>query len=1260
MRGRALVVQPRVPAIDEDAGSQVVEGITRFLVDDGWSVTFLATDDSVNLRHVRRLRQYGVATFNGMSKAPEVLAQGQFDLAVLAFWEPASRLLPLIRESSPQTRVIVHSIDMHFVREARRRLGLGTLAPDFGGLVVQELNTYSAADAVLAVSEKETQLVSDFLGPGRAYHLPMAELAARSTTPVEQRRGMLFVGNFRHLPNGEALEYLCRDVIPLVNPDLLDEHPLTVVGNRMDDNVRARAAGCPQARLVGWVPSVVPYLERTRMCVVPLLHGAGVKGKVIQALMSGTPVVTTPIGAEGLELRSEHHTLIGDTPAAFARAITRVLTDADLWQRLADGGIEHMQARHGVEHVRTRFLEIVDQVLGRAPSVTSTPDGFRHGRRREEAYRRTRTAAAAAVAAVTDPGSLVLVTSKGDDDLLALEGRTGRHFPQGPDGDWAGFHPVDSDEAIRHLEALRAGGARYLVFPDTAFWWMQHYRELTTHLDRQYRRVHADDSVVIFDLGGSPRPRVLVLGTYGSDRQGPPADLVAELDRSARYAVTQRWESRDGWSIVPSTVVSDGPDWQVLVDDNAVLPPGFLDDFLSLATEAGAERAQPAHTGGPAAGPPVTERLAGCIARTVTAVTPLPVLAVRAGAAPDGPVLVLDSVPIGLARQLREEPRPVADSRVLDVHVEGSNGPVGSVRRGAVPQQPLISVLVSTFDRPGLLGRCLESFTEQTLVRTAFAIVVVDDGSPGEETTRVLERFGAELPLVWVRIEHAGRSAAKNLAVLLARADIVLFFDDDDRPFPDLLEKHIGAHRCNPGEGVAILGHTGWAPELVVTPLMHYLTEVDRMLFAYGNLSDGQELDWRGFWEGRISCKRSLLVGHGLHDQRLNYSIDVEMAWRLAPRGLRVIYEPTARSYMAREITFDDFCRRIEGKGAAQAVIASLHGAENPDILRYTKAEGAAERWLAARRSLDDTVAQVRLLEAEIGDDAHPADPRLGELHRCYRTVFGALEAKGLTGSTSATRASTARPLADVHRDGDTDGLPSELTVIIPVWSVTPELADMAVRTVDRIREVARIPTEIIVIDNGSPHERPLNARVHRFDENRGVSRAWNAGVALARTPVVAILNSDCTVEPGWDEALLRAATDGRRIAFPYTDHGDELGFRLPDQGGTAGWCFMLTLDLYREIGPFDEQFSPAYGEDTDYWHRAWKLGIELSPVPAARVTHARRTTARHDPHVDWLLMSHRYLYGWKHGVDPLRPRPTTTARSSNTVLVTPLSWRHR
>jgi hypothetical protein len=107
-------------------------------------------------------------------------------------------------------------------------------------------------------------------------------------------------------------------------------------------------------------------------------------------------------------------------------------------------------------------------------------------------------------------GSIVAVISRGDHALLAFDRRQGWHFPQTADGVYAGHHPADSTEAIAHLERLRAKGARYLLIPRTAFWWLDHYREFNEHLLRHYRCVHRDDRTgALFALGksaGSERP----------------------------------------------------------------------------------------------------------------------------------------------------------------------------------------------------------------------------------------------------------------------------------------------------------------------------------------------------------------------------------------------------------------------------------------------------------------------------------------------------------------------------------------------------------------------------------------------------------------------------------------------------------------------------------------------------------------------------------------------------------------------------------
>jgi GT2 family glycosyltransferase len=98
-----------------------------------------------------------------------------------------------------------------------------------------------------------------------------------------------------------------------------------------------------------------------------------------------------------------------------------------------------------------------------------------------------------AVSAAVPTGATVLVVSRGDEALLELDDRRALHFPQTEDGSWAGHHPGDSAEAIGQLEALRDGGAEYLVVPATYSWWLNHYEGLEHHLASHYETLVSDD-----------------------------------------------------------------------------------------------------------------------------------------------------------------------------------------------------------------------------------------------------------------------------------------------------------------------------------------------------------------------------------------------------------------------------------------------------------------------------------------------------------------------------------------------------------------------------------------------------------------------------------------------------------------------------------------------------------------------------------------------------------------------------------------------
>jgi glycosyltransferase involved in cell wall biosynthesis len=1253
-RRDALVVHTRMPAFDRDSGSQDIDNTIRWLLADGWSVTFLSleAEDVAEKRHAERLRRMGVATFAGFEWAPKLLRSYRFDLAIVAFWEVAEEILPLLHEYSGDTRVVINSMDLHFLRNARQAFGReGAVDAAFGEAAAKELNVYHAADAVIAVSDKERDLLADFLGTERVHTLPLAERVDRSTVPLAQRRGMYFVGNFRHVPNRDAVAYLANEVLPLLDPELLERHPFTVIGNYLDQITLDIDPEAPGVNLVGWVPSVKPYVERSRVTVVPLLHGAGVKRKVLQSMMAYTPVVTTPIGAEGLDLVQGQHALIAADAGDMAAALTRVLTDDDLWQHMADEGAAHVDARHGLEHIRPCFDAMIADVMGR-------PRRPRPAAASEESESHAVHADAGAIReriqAIAEPGAPVLVVTDGDDSLADLGSQPCWHFPEARDGGSVGFDPVDGRAAVTHLDAQQQRGARYFVLPKAAFGWKRRFPELFDRLETDARRVYQDEMVAIYDLAGrssstvalaaTPAASVFVSGTFDGRRSGPPPDLHAELAASEELTVRQVWRADDDPDAT-ALIDDTGADYVVYVHDSAVLPSGFLDEFIATHATLDVDRLQPAHTSGPAAGPPITERHRGVVAREIDAVTPLPVLSVRAGASLTGPVVLADGVTIGLRGMIEADDLGDSFAHVRRVWLAYEDRVPTVHQRDEPGSPPEISVLISTYNRPELLRDALASFCDQTIDRSRYEVVLVDDGSRDSAVDAIVEEFAERLQIVGICAGHAGRSAAKNLCVQLSRAPVVLFFDDDDQVTPDYLERHLAGHAARPDEGVAILGHTNWAPGLEITPLMHFITDVDRLMFSYGSLHDGQALDWRGFWEGRISCKRSLLMRHGLHDQRLAYSIDIEMGWRLMPHGLRVVYDSSAVSVMARPLDFEGFCERTQAKGKARAVIASLH--PGTDIGAQLELDEARKTYEAGRFAEPELRAKVVRLEAESATDKSV----LPDLHETYRSMFRIMNAKGVAETTGgvhtmARQPTTVQPFENTDPELLYDGSPPEaatdpvVSITLPVWSRSKKLARMAEATVERIWEVARLPTEVVAIDNGSEFESKLAAKVYRYPENKGVSTGWNTGIRLTTASSFVVMNSDCMVEPGWDEALHEAVNDGRRIAFPYTDHCDGQGFTTPDQGGTAGWCFMMTRAIHDEIGVFDEWFNPAFCEDTDYWHRAWQAGIALEPVPAARVVHARRTTAGTTPHVDWLLLGHRYKYGWKHGVDPLAAPP--------------------
>ncbi|HWG08545.1 MAG TPA: glycosyltransferase [Solirubrobacteraceae bacterium] len=345
---RILVVDFRTPMWDRDAGSLRMYEIIRSLQRLGCSVAFAPDNGARPEPYTRRLQRMGVEVIYGAVDVMPALAElgPQLTAAILSRPHPASRWLDSVRELAPTATIVYDTVDLHWLRESRR-FGLDNPAraggnghfvaegPKAKALFELELAMVRASDVTVAVTTEERERILNDVPEARVIVIPTIHAVREEVSPVTGRSDVLFVGGFEHPPNADAVTYLVREVMPHV----WEERPelsVTIVGGSVPPEVASLAS--PRVHVRGWVPDLDPILESSRMMVVPVRFGAGVKGKITQALAAGVPIVTTPVGAEGLSGEDGENMLIGDDAEALAQRIVRVVDDDVLWQSLSRAG----------------------------------------------------------------------------------------------------------------------------------------------------------------------------------------------------------------------------------------------------------------------------------------------------------------------------------------------------------------------------------------------------------------------------------------------------------------------------------------------------------------------------------------------------------------------------------------------------------------------------------------------------------------------------------------------------------------------------------------------------------------------------------------------------------------------------------------------------------------------------------------------------------------------------------------------------------
>ncbi len=350
----------------------------------------------------------------------------------------------------------------------------------------------------------------------------------------------------------------------------------------------------------------------------------------------------------------------------------------------------------------------------------------------------------------------------------------------------------------------------------------------------------------------------------------------------------------------------------------------------------------------------------------------------------------------------------------------GSIEPVGSGHPAAVPAPPRpvvldgglqLSVLVTTHDREDVLESCLLALCEQTLPRSAFEVVVVDDGSP-RPPHAVVERFADRLAVRLVALpENLGPGGARTEGLAHVLAPVTLLLDDDDLPTPRCLEEHLLTHQEHPEESVAVLGATSVVPGGRVTALSRHVMTVGRQYFAYPSVSRGDVHPWKAFWCGRSSAKTSLLRRRAFLAPLME---DADFAFRARQDGLRVVFARRALQVVTDRLELRHFHRRQNRIG--QAMLDLAERCADDEVWTWAGLRPVManlERWVAQR----DVVREVAggLLDQPLGvlrDAPHASGSVLQLLDSALFVELDAHYAAGMLAGLARRRADAAgRPL---------------------------------------------------------------------------------------------------------------------------------------------------------------------------------------------------------------------------------------------------------
>jgi glycosyltransferase involved in cell wall biosynthesis len=292
-----------------------------------------------------------------------------FDFIVLeGIWNAV--YWPVIQKANSQTVLNLYDLEEGLLRRQADVLPIGLKKWIYSNgakrMAVLEKTLPRETDLIWTVSEKERQELLEhtpdlpaFLAPGGVDCDAIQPLPA----PNEDGKEILFVGSLQYLPNVDGAQFMSNEVMP----EILKRFPdavLKIVGRGPDERT-LRLHNPPSFDVVGEVDELEPWYRNCQLSIVPLRSGGGTRLKILESMAYGRPVVSTSIGAEGIDITSGKNILIADTAEELAEAVALLLNHPDKARSIAEEGRKLVEERYAWSSISSILHERYSQLVSR-------------------------------------------------------------------------------------------------------------------------------------------------------------------------------------------------------------------------------------------------------------------------------------------------------------------------------------------------------------------------------------------------------------------------------------------------------------------------------------------------------------------------------------------------------------------------------------------------------------------------------------------------------------------------------------------------------------------------------------------------------------------------------------------------------------------------------------------------------------------------------------------------------------------------------